>query len=638
MKTDIKIFTSYHKECELFSSEYVYPIQVGTDINGIIYPDMLHDNTGENISSKNGMYCELTAQYWAWKNATADYYGFMHYRRYFVFNSAYLEEDPYGNVLFPRLNTDALDRIKLNDSAIERVVQRYDVICTEPQELEKLNQGKTVWEHYINSPHHRIKDFEIVLNIIDELYPDYTNAAQKYIRSSKGYFCNMYILKKEIFEAYSEWLFGILAEHEKRVDFSDYDVDEYRVSGFLAERLWGIYITWLLENRKDLRVKFIQRTFFQSTQRNEKILPAFDKNNIPIVLSGDEQYVPYMAVAIRSLISNANSDYNYDVVILNSDITSRSQERILTEFQRDNNISIRFYNVAHLMMGRTLYTHRHFTVEIYNRLLIQDLMESYSKVIYIDADLVVLDDIAKLFNTDIGNAYVGAVEDVDFAGCYQGVDADRQHYFAKYLKMKSPFHYFNSGVLIMNLEELRKDLTSDDFFDMVESKQFLFPDQDVLNIMCEGRVHYLDPAWNVMMNWRDDSSCRLNTAKKAPYIMYQNYLDARKNVKIAHFAGFQKPWNIPNCDFAEHFWKCARETSFYEEILYRGMTSSSGVTQTALANATTDNPYQLKIPGMKDTLYIDGVYVKMINKLNKWFPLGSKRRNNIRKIAKLFFH
>ena len=65
--SNIKIFTSYHKKCELLKNKYIYPIQVGTDVNGIIYEDTLHDNTGDNISGKNGMYCELTAQYWAGK-------------------------------------------------------------------------------------------------------------------------------------------------------------------------------------------------------------------------------------------------------------------------------------------------------------------------------------------------------------------------------------------------------------------------------------------------------------------------------------------------------------------------------------------------------------------------------------------
>ena len=64
-----------------------------------MFKETLHDNDGENISSKNPMYCELTAQYWAWKNADADYYGFCHYRRYFDFTNTPHRENDYGEIM-----------------------------------------------------------------------------------------------------------------------------------------------------------------------------------------------------------------------------------------------------------------------------------------------------------------------------------------------------------------------------------------------------------------------------------------------------------------------------------------------------------------------------------------------------------
>ena len=64
----IKILTSFHKDTDLFVSDIVQPIQVGTDVNGVISEKYIRDNTGDHISAKNRMYCELTAQYWAWKN------------------------------------------------------------------------------------------------------------------------------------------------------------------------------------------------------------------------------------------------------------------------------------------------------------------------------------------------------------------------------------------------------------------------------------------------------------------------------------------------------------------------------------------------------------------------------------------
>lgn len=631
----IKIFTSYHKKCELISSNYIYPIQVGTAINGVVYENTLHDNEGENISCKNRMYCELTAQYWAWKNADADYYGFMHYRRYFSFNPMSLHEDPYGNILFNSPSSHALKTLQVDDLSIANLVEQYDVISTVPQRVSDLGHGDTVWAHYKNSPHHRIKDLQTVLDIIKNKHPEYYSAAKKYMKSKYAYFCNMYILKKDVFTDYSEWLFDILQEHEKNTDFSDYDIDEYRVSGFLAERLWGIYYTWLKQNHPNLRFKEVQRSFFKNTDEISSISKAFSQNDIPIVLAANDSYVPYVTVLLQSLFRNASSDYNYDIIILTSDITAEYQNLIISQFT-DINISIRFFNVSSLVDGKSLYVHRHFTIEIYYRLLIQDIMPDYDKVLYLDSDMIVLDDISKLYSVDTGNNYIAAVVDTDFAGCYNGIDPERKKYFAKTLKMDSPYHYFNSGVLIMNLDQFRHHITTEYVFELAESENFLFPDQDILNIICEGHVFYLDMSWNVMMNWKDKYSCRLDTVRSAPHDMYEAYMLSRKHPKIVHFAGFQKPWNKVDCDYSTYFWQYARECPIYEQLI-AGLNLYN-TDSAPFVQQKADSPYLIEIPGMDESLYIDGFYIKLINKLNKLFPKGSSRRNIMKRLARLLFH
>lgn len=629
---DIKIFTSYHKPCKLLSSNYIYPIQVGTSINGTIYNDTLHDNEGENISDKNGQYCELTAQYWAWKNADADYYGFMHYRRYFSFNPDSLHEDSCGNVPFSSPNKKAFDTLQVGDASISELVSQYDVISTKAQLISNLNQGRTVWEHYQKAPHHRIEDMQTVLDIIKNKYPGYSSAAQKYMKSQYAYFCNMYILRKDIFKNYSKWLFDILQEHEKLTDFSDYDIDEYRVSGFLAERLWGIYYTWLKENHPELRFKELQCSFFSNTNEQASIVPVFSSNTVPIVLSANNKFVPYLSVTLQSLIQNASPDHNYDIIVLTSDISDDNKLLMKKSFVAPN-VSLRFYNVKQDLSERKLYVHMHISVETYYRLLIQDIMKDYNKVVYIDSDLVLLDDIAKLYETDIGNCYVAAVTDVDFAGCYNGFDPERKPYCDNVLKMENAYHYFNAGVLLMNLDELRKNFTTNSIFDLVESNNWVYLDQDVLNVMCENHVYYLDMSWNVMMNWKDKTSCRMDTLRAAPHDMYKAYLESRTKPKIVHYAGFQKPWNKADCDYAVYFWQYARNLPIYEQLLASLSPVTTSVTQ---IQQDADTPYQIQLPGMDETLYIEGSYIKLINKLNKMFPLGSKRRNFIKRIARLF--
>ena len=89
---------------------------------------------------------------------------------------------------------------------------------------------------------------------------------------------------------------------------------------------------------------------------------------------------------------------------------------------------------------------------------------------------------------------------------------------------------------------------------------------------------------------------------------------------------------MPDCDFAEYFWKYARNTSVYEQLL----AGCGGKKKLAGSVVEADSAYQLQIPGMEETIYIDGMYIRLINKLNKWFPKGSRRRERVKKLAKIF--
>ena len=95
----IKLFVSAHRPAAFPSGGSILPIQVGAENASELFENTLHDNEGENISALNPMYCELTAQYWAWKNADADYYGFCHYRRYFDFTDVEHRQNDYGEII-----------------------------------------------------------------------------------------------------------------------------------------------------------------------------------------------------------------------------------------------------------------------------------------------------------------------------------------------------------------------------------------------------------------------------------------------------------------------------------------------------------------------------------------------------------
>ena len=108
-KPDIRIFIACHKPTYVPENSLFYPVQVGAALTNKRFEHMAYrDNEGEHISEKNPDYCELTAQYWAWKNMEADYYGFFHYRRYFSFDPDANKEDMWGNIVYEKISEEAI--------------------------------------------------------------------------------------------------------------------------------------------------------------------------------------------------------------------------------------------------------------------------------------------------------------------------------------------------------------------------------------------------------------------------------------------------------------------------------------------------------------------------------------------------
>jgi len=267
---DIKIFSTHNLQSNhiVLPSQYIIPIKVGFP-NEPAFGNMIRDNTGNNISYKNVQYCELTTQYWAWKNVKADYYGFCHYRRFFSFCPNKLHFDSWGTVIIPRLTLEEWKLIGYgyekddieNCSRIKNVVTSHDVIITEESDLW-INGVNSPYEHYKN--HHNRYDLDCILGIINDIYPKYSNAAQKYIHGKIEYYCNMFIMNNEHFHKYCVWLFRILDEFEKRTDLTYRKDKGFRVVGYLGERLLGIYYTFL-EDEGIYKLGKLQRVQFLNT-------------------------------------------------------------------------------------------------------------------------------------------------------------------------------------------------------------------------------------------------------------------------------------------------------------------------------------------------------------------------------------
>lgn len=225
----LTILIATHKKYEFPSEECYIPIQVGY-ANHKLDLAILRDSLGENISEKNPNFCELTALYWAWKNGIFeqnDYVGLVHYRRYFSGNGLQLK----GKRILSE------QEIKNNLANADCIVGKKRNYCIE-----------SVYSHYKNA--HHIEDLDKAIQLVLAKNSDYSTACEQVLNGKTLHLFNMFVMKSDLSQAYCEWLFPILFELEKQIDISNYSPYQKRVFGFIAERLFNI---WLVHNH--IRVK-----------------------------------------------------------------------------------------------------------------------------------------------------------------------------------------------------------------------------------------------------------------------------------------------------------------------------------------------------------------------------------------------
>lgn len=618
MNSDIKIYVACHKPTYVPKNPYLYPIQVGTALSDVRLEGMLHDDDGDNISSRNRSYCELTAQYWAWKNSDADYYGFFHYRRYFSFDPGLNRDDGWGNIVYDQIDKNVIQECRLDPKSMRELITSYDVICVKGRKLQPsapIGKAMDIYHEYGAALSQHREDLDITLQVLLEKYPEFESDAKEYMGSSIAHECNMFIMKREIFHEYAEWLFNILFEVEKRIDTTWYSVEEYRVMGYLAERLCGVYCHHL-KKQATVRAFELPKTLFLSTAPHETLSPAYP-DGVPIVLSANNRFAPYLDVMIRSVIANALEKRNYDIIILYNDISEKNRNMIQSAAESFPNIAIRFIRVSEYFDSSKLFVDQHLSVETYYRLIIPDIMPDYHKILYLDCDMVADRDVAELFDMDLGGNIIGAVKDIDVAGQIKRNINDWSSYAAKTLGLECVFDYFQAGALILNLDKLRKTASSEKMIRMALEHSYRCHDQDILNMVCKNQVTYIPQQWNVLMNWREPGRSRMQILQAAPRALFEEYTAARRQPYLIHFAGYQKPWDVVDCDFAEYFWKYAKLSPYYPVLLRQIKRCFAEEQNTKEPEAVTYNQESL----------LRRISVNLL-------PYGSGRREWVKKIYK----
>lgn len=232
----------------------------------------------------------MTAQYWAWKNLEATIIGFFHYRRYLSFSEQKYREDRWGNVREDTFSDAIKEKYGLSDKQIEKVVTSYDLLISEEKNVASMpGKATNVYEQYQYGDSLHIEDLDCIVSIVQEKHPEYVQDLKEYLNGKYTCFCNMYIMKKELFHEYMEWLFDILSEFEKRSNLHDYSIEGRRTPGHLGERLLTLYYLHLKRTRQ-IKIKSLQTVILFHTEPalQGNVSPAFEKNNIAIAAACNE--------------------------------------------------------------------------------------------------------------------------------------------------------------------------------------------------------------------------------------------------------------------------------------------------------------------------------------------------------------
>ena len=284
--------------------------------------------------------------------------------------------------------------------------------------------------------------------------------------------------------------------------------------------------------------KIIKRGYVFTNNKKGNNMNKFRKE-IPIFTATDDNYIPFLAVTLQSMLDNSSKDYKYLIKVLNTDVSDENIAKI-KKYERDN-FKIEFVDMRKALdeLGLRLHTCIYYTQVTYYRLFIPSMYPQYDKALYLDCDIVIRSDVAKLFNINIGNKLVGATTD-EFVMSFPKI----QPYMTKCLGLNKVTDYFNAGVLIMNLKQMREQKFEDQFIDLLGKYKFVVQDQDYLNVICKDKVHYISGLWDKMPCIED--------------------VDVSK-IHLIHYNLIWKPHKA-EIPYGDEFWKYADKTEYAQVI------------------------------------------------------------------------
>lgn len=532
----------------------------------------------------------------------ADYVGMCQYRRYFTEKAG---EAWMGETY---LNEKTVEKYGLDKFSIEKVVANAEIVIPRKVTLKGVKNIYDYFKKFDNK--HDTKHFDVFDAVMKEKCEKYLPEYEEYMKSHDAIMYNMMIMKSDLFAEYNQMVETVLEAVDERLDMRNASYEQTKEYSMFATILLAVFCRSKAKN--GVTVRELSIVEFQETEARETWQPAFKENNVAMVLASSDFYTIYLSAMLASIVENASDEYNYDITVLESGIRKDNKKALQLLQEGHDNVSIRFYNVKEKMANVHLKATGHISVETYYRLLIPEVFINYEKILFLDSDMTVHADMAELFNMDVTGYMVAAAHDQCCLAFLNGNDKSFAKYCKEALKLKNPYDYFQAGVMLLNLTRFREKYTQKEIFEIATARQYRYVDQDIMNVLCEGEVKHLDLEWDVFPDFGPYEY------EFMPYYLQKQYEKARQNPKICHHTGPNKPWSELFADTmqTERFWRRARKSPLYEQILFRTMMTAAGMYHVG--------EIQNKKLGVRVKNKIKYGYV--VPAANRLFPRGTQRR------------
>jgi lipopolysaccharide biosynthesis glycosyltransferase len=259
----------------------------------------------------------------------------------------------------------------------------------------------------------------------------------------------------------------------------------------------------------------------------------------------DSHYVIPTAVAITSLVFNKKPDTYYDIYIISAGLSEKETEKF-HEF-RGINTDIHIIKVS-LKKFKGVNIFMHLTSAAYVKFDLPELIPNQDKVLYLDSDVIIQQDLSDLFETNIDDYYAGAVKDIGLIDNIHNIK-----------------NYFNSGVMLLNLKLMRENNTSMTLLNIAKSADnFIYMDQDCLNILFENKVKLLPGIYNCFYSLflKNTEKYTLDYINQCFGTNYSSLNNIKINSCIIHLVSYDKPWIYYDCYFVNEWYEYFKKSPF----------------------------------------------------------------------------